>query len=503
MNWFHGSGDPRSHYRTFLGMTAAGFLCLATVVGAITGISRDAGSAAPAAQSPAAAPVAGGGLFTEITQKASPAVVWIQVEKTEPQTNLSAPFGGSSEQEELLRRFFGDRLPKFEMPEQPRHSEGQGSGFIISDDGYILTNNHVVGGADRVKVVFADKREFQAKIVGTDPRTDLAIVKIDAKNLPVLSLGNSDQLQPGEWVLAIGSPFGLPGTVTSGIVSATGRSSMGITDYEDFIQTDAAINPGNSGGPLVNMRGEAVGVNTAIFSRNGGYMGIGFAIPINLAKDIVKQLIETGSVTRGYLGVVIQQLTPELAESFGFKETNGVLVGDVSKGSPGDKAGLKPGDVIVALNGDAVGDIGRFRNRVAAVSPDAKVELTVVRDGKRTTVPVTVGELPAAETLAGSRPAASPAPSTLGLAVQSLTGELAKEYGYENESGVIVTDVQSGSPAAAAGIRPGTLIKQVNRRTVNSADEFRQAVDEAKGRAVVLLVRTDQYARFVVIERGE
>jgi len=272
---------------------------------------------------------------------------------------------------------------------------GQGSGFIISKDGYILINNHVVGDADLIKVKLSDGREFKAKVIGTDPQSDVAVIKIDATNLPVLRLGDSDKLEVGEWVIAIGNPFGLSQTVTVGVVSAKGRSRIGINDYEDFIQTDAAINPGNSGGPLVNIHGEAVGMNTAIFSRSGGYMGIGFAIPINMAKAIKDQLLKKGKVTRGWLGVVIQDIDEELAKSFGLEKTEGVLIAEVSEGSPAEKAGLKQGDIILRLNGKKVDDLGELRNKIALTAPGTKVKLEVLRENKRRTIQVTIGEQPA------------------------------------------------------------------------------------------------------------
>ena len=310
-----------------------------------------------------------GKTFASVAKRVSPAVVFVKVEKvveSQPNVQFFAPFGGDNPfGDDFLQRFFGTPSPQEQprqfrqIPRQHQRIVGQGSGFIISPDGYIMTNNHVVGDADKVTVKLEDGREFIAKTVGTDPHTDVALIKIDAKNLPVLALGNSDALEVGEWVLAIGNPFGLSHTLTAGIVSAKGRSSLGLADYENFIQTDAAINPGNSGGPLVDLNDKAVGMNTAIFSQSGGYMGIGFAIPINMAKAIKDQLIKTGSVTRGYLGIVIQDLTPELAKSFGLDDHNGILVAEVTENSPAEKAGLRQGDVIVEFNGKAVEEVHR------------------------------------------------------------------------------------------------------------------------------------------------
>jgi serine protease Do len=314
-----------------------------------------------------------------------------------------------------------------------------------------------------------------------------------------LPLGDSDRVRAGEWVLAVGSPFGLSGTVTSGIVSATGRNNMGINDYEDFIQTDAAINPGNSGGPLVNLHGQVIGINTAIFSRSGGYQGIGFAIPVNMAHDVCDQLIASGSVTRGYLGILIQPLTEELAKSFGLDNQEGVLIGDVTDGSPADKAGLQAGDVIVQFDGKDVAQVGTFRNLVAYTDPGSDVSVTVLRDGKRERITVEIGKLDSADepAMAGE---SGPLPE-LGLSVQPLTDDVAQQLGYDAESGVVVTGVQPGSQAAEAGLKPGTLIKEVNRQPVGSVREFRDALAKNQDRGSVLLrVREGEFLRFVVLK---
>jgi serine protease Do len=375
---------------------------------------------------------------------------------------------------------------------------GQGSGFIISKDGYILTNNHVVGDADKVTVKLLDGREFTAKTIGTDVHSDVAVIKIDGKDLPMLQMGDSDTLEVGEWVVAIGNPFGLSHTLTVGVVSAKGRSSVGIADYENFIQTDAAINPGNSGGPLVDLDGRVVGMNTAIFSRNGGYMGIGFAIPINMAKAIKDQLIQTGSVTRGYLGIVIQDLTPELAKSFGLKDNQGILVSQVSEDSPAAKAGLKQGDVIVEFAGKPVEKVGAFRNGVALKAPGSKEELTVLRSGKRKTFSITIGKLPDGELADAGTPHSL---EKLGLTVQTLTPELARQFGFQVEKGVVVTQVTPGSEAALAGINPGAVILEVNRKPVSNTEEFKRAVAQTPEKGVVLLLIKDgQYSRYVALK---
>jgi serine protease Do len=326
----------------------------------------------------------------------------------------------------------------------------------------------------------------------------VAVIKIDAANLPVLQLGDSDALEVGDWVLAVGSPFGLSHSITAGIVSAKGRSSVGIADYENFIQTDAAINPGNSGGPLVDVDGRVVGMNTAIFSRSGGYMGIGFAIPINMIKTIRDQLIEHGSVIRGYLGVAIQNLTSELAQSFNLEGQKGALVAGVTKDSPAEKSGLKQGDVIIEFAGKPVVEIGDFRNQVAMTPPGTDKKMTVIRDGKRQTLEVTIGKLPGEEEEGTKEPSAV---SELGLTVQPLTRELAQQLGFVGEEGVIVSGVSPGSAAAEAGIRPGFLVQEVNRRPVKTPAEFRQAVaNTPKGGTVLLLLKDGESSLYVALE---
>jgi serine protease Do len=446
-----------------------------------------------------------GKAFAAVAKEVSPAVVFIQVEKTVDQSSVQffSPFGeGSPFGDDFLRRFFGTPLPEgpnqYDRAPQRQQVIGQGSGFIISKDGYILTNNHVVGDADKVTVKLVDGREFTAKTIGTDPHSDVAVIKIDSENLPTLPLGDSDAIEVGEWVVAIGNPFGLSHTLTVGVVSAKGRSSVGIADYENFIiQTDAAINPGNSGGPLVDLDGRVVGMNTAIFSSSGGYMGIGFAIPINMAKAIKDQLIQTGSVIRGYLGISIQDLTPELAESFGLEDHKGILVAEVTEDSPADKAGLKQGDVIIEFAGKPVNEVGPFRNLVALKTPGSKEKMTILRDGKRKTLSVTIGKLPDE---GPSTTAASHSMEKLGFTVQTLTPDLARQFGIQDEKGVVVTRVTQESAAAMAGIKPGTIIIEVNRRTVNDTDDFKQAIAETSEKGtVLLLIKEGQHTRYVAL----
>ncbi len=437
--------------------------------------------------------------FAKVVQKARPAVVFIRVEKTVEKSTAQGPFNYMDPfdffNDPFFQRFFG---PRFHRPQPKRKfkERGQGSGFIVDKKGYILTNNHVVGGADLIEVRLFDGREFKAKIIGTDPQSDVAVIKIDADDdLPVLPLGDSDKLQVGEWVIAVGNPFGLSESVTVGVVSAKGRNRIGINDYEDFIQTDAAINPGNSGGPLINIRGEAIGMNTAIFSRSGGYMGIGFAIPINMAKAVMRQLIEKGKVVRGWLGVVIQEIDEDLAKSFGLEKPEGVLVTEVADDSPAKRGGLKQGDIILQLNGQKVKDVGDLRNRIALTPPGTKVKLLVLRDGKKKLLVVKIGEKPGETTVAGVRHGIL---KKLGLSIQDLTPELAEQFGYKEGQGVLVSEVEPGSPAERAGIRAGFLIEEVNRVRVHNVKECMEALRKSK-RRVLLRLTDGEFTRYVVI----
>ncbi len=435
--------------------------------------------------------------FASIVKKVEPAVVFVQVSKTIKGGGSVAgdPFGLFNDP--FFQRFFGPQFqPRRRAPRKFKQM-GQGSGFIISSDGYIMTNNHVVGGADEIDVKLSDGRKFKAKVVGTDPKSDVAVIKIDAKNLPVIPLGDSEKLEVGEWVLAIGNPFGLAHTVTVGVVSAKGRSHLGINDYEDFIQTDAAINPGNSGGPLINIRGEVVGMNTAIFSRSGGSMGIGFAIPVNMAKAVKDQLIKNGKVIRGWLGVIIQDIDEDLAESFGLKSSEGVLIAEVSPDSPAAKGGLKQGDVILKLNGKPVNDVGELRNKIALTAPGTKVRFEILRNGKKKTIEVKIGEQPDSRIVSKANHQLL---GKLGLVVQDLTPELAQQFGYKEGQGVLVAEVEAGSPAASVGIRPGQLIEETNRVPVHNMKEFLEALklSEKTGR-VLFRIRDGEYGRYVAI----
>jgi serine protease Do len=439
--------------------------------------------------------------FTEVAKKATPAVVSVQVEKVfEVDSEQGSPYGYHSPfDNEFFERFFGRKYHK-NQPQQHRQV-GQGSGTIITADGYIITNNHVVEGADRIKVTLSDGREFNdATIIGTDPDSDIAVIKIDGDDLPTIELGDSDDLEIGEWVIAVGNPFGLSETVTVGVVSAKGRH-VGITEggYEDFIQTDAAINPGNSGGPLLNLDGKAIGINSAIFSRSGGYMGIGFAIPVNMATKIKDQLIASGKVTRGYVGISMNPkgITPELAESFGLEKNAGVLIAEVLQDTPAERAGLKSGDIILKTDGKDVQDNISFRNYVALVKPGDKIKLIVLRGDKEKEITVKVGSKEDSLLAKGS----SGIGQKLGLQVQELTGELAQRFGYETGTGVIVTEVLNNSSADDAGILPGMLIISVNRRDINSVKDFNDALKETeKSKKALLLVKYDHFAQYVVLK---
>jgi serine protease Do len=439
--------------------------------------------------------------FRSVARQAVPAVVFVTVEKTVESRNPTAfnnPFEGFGE--DFLERFFGRRFSEGQQPRE--RQQGAGSGFIISPDGQILTNYHVVGDADRVTVKLNDGREFTAKTIGTDEPSDIAVIKIEAKDLPVLRLGDSDAMEVGDWVIAAGNPFGLTESITVGVISAKGRSRLGIADFEDFIQTDAAINPGNSGGPLINLQGEAIGVNTAIASRSGGYMGIGFAIPSNMVKAVKDQLVTKGKVVRGYLGVRIQELTRALAQSMHLDTVEGVLVADVSKGSPAAKAGLKRGDVILAFNGRSMTDPGQLRNTVAMSAPGTKVPLQILRDNKKREVTVELGELPREQTAARAGEETL-APARLGFNVQNLTPDIARQLGYDDTKGVVVTQIDPRSEAYQAGVRRGMVIREVNHQEVNNLQDFQEAVQKAEQeKQLLMLVESQQATLYVTFPIG-
>jgi serine protease Do len=433
--------------------------------------------------------------FVNLAKKIKPIVVNISTtqmsEARGGQQEFSSPFGEEDPFNDFWRRFFGGPLPR-----GPQRQRSLGSGFIIDSDGSILTNNHVVENASKIVVKLSDDQEYEAKVIGRDPKTDIAVIKVNAKTpLTTANFGDSDTLEVGEWVVAIGNPFGLDSTVTSGIVSAKGRH-IGQGPYDNFIQTDASINPGNSGGPLLNLRGEVVGINTAIFSRTGGNIGIGFAIPINLVKELLPQLRGKGKVVRGYLGVLIQKVTPEIAESLGMEKSQGALVANISKDGPAEKAGVKVGDVIVEFDGKEVKDSGDLPIIVARTPVDKKVRMKVLRDKKETVLNVAVGELKDEEVVA-----TAPEKGELGLTVQRLTPQMAESMGLERVEGVVVTAVEPASAADEAGIRRGDVIVEVDRKAVRSIDDYKKAVAGVrKGRGVLFLVRRGDSTLFLALK---
>jgi serine protease Do len=410
---------------------------------------------------------------------------------------FGAPYGFEGEQNNQRRG--GRQLPR--RPDQ----QGLGSGVVVSADGYILTNNHVVNGADEIKVSFNDGRELTAKVVGTDPKSDLAVIKVDAKELSFVTFTDSDKIEVGDKVLAIGNPFGLSHTVTSGMVSALGRTmNMGL-DYEDFIQTDAAINPGNSGGALIDVKGRLIGINTAIYSRSGGFQGIGFAIPANLARSVMEQLVSNGKVVRGYLGVSMQPITEELAEQFSLKNKDGVIVAEVVPGSPAAKAGLEPGDVITKFNGKDVKDGRSLKFTVAGVAPGTSVAVEVLRQNKTEKIDLKVGEQPKDMSVARSSGGRGGSESTLnGVGVADLEPAARREFGISSRiQGALVTEVDPTSAAAAAGLQPGDVIQEINREPVRSAEDAVKLTENAESKKTLLRVWNRQGTRFVVVDETE
>jgi serine protease Do len=421
--------------------------------------------------------------FAAIAKAVTPAVVNISTVRTgEASSRGAEPF------EDYFDGLFGPWAESGKTGTVMEH--GLGSGLVISPDGYILTSSHVVMGAEKIKVTLYDRRVFKGVLIGADPKTDLAVVKISADALPTVPWGDSDALSVGEFALAVGNPFGLSHTVTMGIVSAVGRANVGIADYEDFIQTDAAINPGNSGGPLVDTTGNLIGVNTALFSRSGGYQGIGFAVPSNMARSIAEQLIERGRVVRGWLGIGIQELTPELARKFGAKAPEGALVSDFLPGSPAEAAGLSNGDIVLRFGGVRVDGPAELRNLVARSTPGAKVSVEILRDGRRHEMSVTVGETPReAERPAGAPPGERKHDVFSGLRVIALTGDVARQLNVPSGRGAVVAGVREGSPAAEAGLRRGDVILEVEQRRIQGPADFRAlSVASRPGAAVMLYI---------------
>jgi serine protease Do len=437
--------------------------------------------------------------FESAAAKVSGAIVSIYAEQV---VQVQNPFGSP---DDPFRQFFGDYFFKrfFGPQEQKQTIRSLGSGVIVSSDGHILTNNHVVAKAQKLYVVIGDKKRYVAKVVGADPPTDVAVIKIDAANLPTAVLGDSDQVKVGQWFIAVGNPFQLLHTVTAGIISAKGRSSVGLATYEDFFQTDASINPGNSGGALADLDGNVIGINTAIESPSGGNIGIGFAIPINMAKQVMTTLLAKGKVLRGYMGLSLQSIDEELAKALKLSNTSGALVASVVAGGPADQGGIKQGDVIIALEGRPVTDRDELRNRVAQVPPGTTVKVSILRNGRESSASVVLGSQPSAEAAPADREQA-PRQSTsqrLGLTVQTLSPELADQLGYKSEQGAVITDVAAGSAAEDAGLQRGDLIKQVNRVDVRDAGGFENALRKiTSGDTAALLVRRGSNSFYVPLQ---
>ncbi len=419
--------------------------------------------------------------LADVAETVKPSVVNISTTKTISMKDH--PLGNFMD-DPFFKKFFGDRLYPHDGQKKYK-SSALGSGVIVTSDGYILTNNHVVQDVDEIKIVLHDRKELPGKVIGGDPKSDLAIVKVDAKDLPAIQMGRSDKMKVGELVIAIGNPFSLGHTITMGIVSAIGRSNVGIAEYEDFIQTDAAINPGNSGGALVNVHGELIGINTAIFSTSGGYMGIGFAIPSDIAKANMQSIIKHGKVVRGWLGVQIQNITDELAKHFEIKEDNGALVTNILPGTPAEKAGFQRGDIIVEFNGNTVVDTTDLRNQVAATLPGTEVKIKVIREGKGKVIPVTIGEQ-----TGDKKDVAGDYENVLsGVHIQELTPDIKKGLEIPDKtSGVIVTNIEEDTPAAEL-LKKGDVIQEINRKSINDLEAYTEVVSKiSKKESVLLLV---------------
>jgi len=441
--------------------------------------------------------------FSAVVEPLLPAVVNISTSKVVKSSQRGEnPFSNDP----FFRQFFGNPFGGDGEEQQPREQREHslGSGVIVNPDGYILTNNHVVEGASDVQVTLSDKRQLKAKVIGTDPRTDIAVLKIPASNLATVTIGDSTKAKVGDIVLAIGDPFGIGETVTMGIVSAKGRRDLrleGPEGYEDFIQTDASINPGNSGGALVNTRGELIGINTAIISNGGGgNQGIGFAVPVNMARTVMEQILKTGKVTRGFLGVSIQEVTPDLAKAFNLPSAEGALVGDVTPDSPGAKAGLQKGDVITALNGQKVSDYHDLRLRISQTAPNTAVKLEVYRNGQKQEMSATLSEFPEKAQAAANTPGQGETPALEGVQVENLTSEITQQLNLPSGThGVIITRVDPDSTAAETGLQRGDVIQEVNRKAVNNVEQFRAAVRGASNQPLLLLVNRGGNTQYVVI----
>lgn len=442
--------------------------------------------------------------FKPLVESASPAVVNISTKQKVPVRSAAAQMPELEGLPPIFREFFEHSIPQ--MPGAPgrgqqREAQSLGSGFIISEDGYVLTNNHVVADADEIIVRLPDRSELEAKLVGADPRSDVAVLKVEGKGLPTVKIGRSDELKAGEWVLAIGSPFGFDHTVTAGIVSATGRS-LPNESYVPFIQTDVAINPGNSGGPLFNLDGEVIGINSQIFTRSGGFMGLSFAIPIDVAMDVANQLRTDGKVSRGWLGVVIQEVNKDLAESFGLERPAGALVAQVMDGGPAARSGLRVGDVILSLDGKPIVMSADLPHLVGALKPGSKARMEVVRDGDRKMLDVKIGAMPdEGEPVAASGSGQERSDNRLGVKVTELTAEQKKSL--DLPGGVVITEILNG-PAAMIGLRPGDVITHLNNQAINSAETFAQVAEQLpKNRSVSMRVLRQGRASFITFKLAD
>jgi Do/DeqQ family serine protease len=507
MNPVNPSGPPeprrRSRFGLKAGLSASALLLTGSLVGYTASVGARDSAPALAAPAPVTAPAAGAAertlgagvdSYAPVVNEVAPAVVTVKSERRVRTTSSQMP------DDPLLRQFFGDQFRM--MPQQPRERRegGLGSGVVVRPDGYILTNNHVVDHADQVKVEFTDGRSFDAKVVGTDPPSDLAVLKIEATNLHTLPLGNSDQVRVGDIALAVGNPLGVGQTVTMGIISAKGRATgAGDGSYEDFIQTDAPINQGNSGGALVNTRGELIGINSQILSPSGGNIGIGFAIPANMARNVMTQLIEHGTVRRGVLGVTVQGVTSDIARSLKI-EPHGAIVSSVTPGSAADKAGIQRGDVITAIDGQAVTDSNELRNSVSQRLPGTTAKITVLRNGETKELSVTLGERQDADA-EGQERGGSREGTGFGLSVEPLTPAIARELGVQADSGVVIREVQPSSRAADAGLRAGDVIEQVDGVKVTTPEALRQALSKQSDAPALLLVHRGDATVYVTIER--